>query len=296
MSNGKSLIDLGDLSKPATVLVKKVCNAVGVLYEPTRIRKRAKAEADAAKTAALANIEISALEQRAVQRLIHQEARKQENIEAITAQAADALPDDADVENLDEDWVAHFFKNCDTVSDKEMQTLWSSLLSGEATKPGSYSKRTVDLVASMDKWEAELFTKLGQFCWHLGDFVPLIYDEKERVYTDRGVGFTELKHLDAIGLISFSPSSGYQRMNLAKQTWVLYYGMPIALEFVNDNKNVLTVGKALLTQMGQQLLPICGAQRNDEFRDYIIEHWTNENLHPSSPIPAAQQIFKELQQ
>lgn len=54
LADGKSLIDLGDLSKPATVLVEKVCNAVGILYEPRRIRQRAKAEADAARTTALA--------------------------------------------------------------------------------------------------------------------------------------------------------------------------------------------------------------------------------------------------
>ena len=141
MSNGKSLIDLSDLSKPATVLVKKVCNAVGILYEPRRIRKRAEAEAEAEKIKALASIELNEIQQRAIDRLVHQEARKQENIEAITAQAAASLDADAKVEELEEDWVAHFFKNCDTVSDKEMQSLWSRLLAGEATKPGTFSKR-----------------------------------------------------------------------------------------------------------------------------------------------------------
>ncbi len=86
MSNGKSLVDLGELSKPATVLVKKVCNAVGILYEPRRIRKRAEAEADAEKIKALASTELNEIQQRAIDRLIHQEARRQENIEAITGQ------------------------------------------------------------------------------------------------------------------------------------------------------------------------------------------------------------------
>src|SRR2546430_14083231 len=116
---GWSLIDLGDLSKPATVLVKKVCNAVGIIYEPTRIRRRARAEADAKKIKTLAGIELKDIDRRAIERFVHQEARKQENIESITAQAASTLPSDAMVESLDEDWIAHFFKQCDTVSDKE---------------------------------------------------------------------------------------------------------------------------------------------------------------------------------
>ncbi len=136
MSEGGSLINLGDLSKPATVLVEKVCNAVGIIYEPVHIKRKARAEADADKIKALARLELSEIEHRAVERLVHQEARKQENIEQITAQAAAALPENANVQNLDEDWVAHFFKQCDTVSDKEMQSLWARLLSGEATAPG----------------------------------------------------------------------------------------------------------------------------------------------------------------
>lgn len=130
MAEGNSLINLGDLSKPATVLIEKVSNAVGVIYEPYHIKRKARAEAEAEKIKALAKIELTELEQRALDRFVHQETRKQANIEQITAQAAASLPSDAQVENLDEDWIAHFFKQCDTVSDKEMQSLWARLLSG----------------------------------------------------------------------------------------------------------------------------------------------------------------------
>lgn len=132
MAEGNSLIDLGDLSKPAVLLIEKVSNAVGVLYEPRRIRKKAEAEAKAERIRMLTSIELSDLQQRAIDRLVQQEARKQANIEQITAQAASSLKEDAKVEDMEEDWIAHFFKNCDTVSDKEMQSLWSNLLSGEA--------------------------------------------------------------------------------------------------------------------------------------------------------------------
>ena len=45
-----SLINLGDLTKPADTLIKKVSNAVGILYEPRQTRRVAKAKADAALT------------------------------------------------------------------------------------------------------------------------------------------------------------------------------------------------------------------------------------------------------
>ncbi|MEO7463869.1 MAG: DUF2806 domain-containing protein [Nitrosospira sp.] len=119
------------------------------------------------------------LQQSGFQRLIYQEGKKQENIESITAQAAAMLPDHAQVEDLDEDWIANFFKQCDTVSNKEMQSLWAKLLSGEATRSGTFSKRAINLVSSIGKSEADLFTDLCQFNWVFDDgkdIIPLIYD------------------------------------------------------------------------------------------------------------------------
>jgi hypothetical protein len=285
MTNGGPLVDLGDLSKPATVLVEKVCNAVGIIYEPTRIRRKAQAEVDAEKIKALARIELTALQERSIERLVHQEARKQENIEQITAQAAAALPPDAKVENLEEDWVAHFFKQCDTVSDREMQSLWARLLAGEATTPGTFSKRTVDLISTIDKADAELFTRFCQFVWVIGDVVPLIYDFANDIYKSAGITFDSLKHLDAIGLISLETIAGYQRQGFGKYGRVYYYGQQTNLEFPADTNNNLETGHALLTTVGKQLVPICGSKSNNKFYEYAIEKWFARGIITSSVLP-----------
>lgn len=285
MSDGNSIINLGDISKPATLLIKKISNAVGVLYEPRRIKKHAKAKAAAEKIKALASIELNEIQQRAVDRFVHQETRKQENIEAITQQAASSLGEDAKVEGLEEDWVAHFFKNCDTVSDKEMQSLWSRLLSGEATKPGTFSKRTVDFVASMDKKDARLFTEFCQFCWFMGDVIPLIMDVQNDIFSKKGINFSSLKHLDAIGLISFESISGYKRHGFGRFAQILYFGIPTVIEFSKDSDNEIQIGQALLTQAGQELAPICGAQRNEAFYKYIISKWHEQGLVLSTLLP-----------
>lgn len=282
MTAGGPLVNLGDLSKPATVLVEKVCNAVGIIYEPTRIKRKAHAEAEASKIAALAQIELKDIEQRALERLVHQEARKQENIESITAQAANALPPAAKVEALDEDWVAHFFKQCDSVSDKEMQSLWSRLLVGEATTPGTFSKRTVDFVSTIDKKDAALFTSFCQFAWMLGDLCPLLYDVENEIYTKHGINFVSLKHLDSIGLISFESVSGYQRQGFGKYAHVFYYGRPTLLEFSADSGNNLDVGHVLFTATGRELAPICGSAMNQAFYEYVIDHWFKRGIILSS--------------
>lgn len=275
-------INFGDLAKPATVLIEKVSNAVGVLYEPRRIRKKAEAEVEAEKIKVLASIELNDIQQRGLERLIHQEARKQENIESITAQAASKLNESAKTDDLEEDWIAHFFDKCDKVSDIEMQTLWSSLLAGEASHPGTYSKRTVDFVASMDKKDAELFTNFCQFIWMIGDATPLIFDVDSDIYKKNGINFGSLKHLDAIGLISFETASGYRRYGLPKQAIFYYYGHPTKVEFQKDRENEVRTGKVLLTKAGLELINICGAKRSQEFYEYSISELSKQNLILSS--------------
>lgn len=283
MSDNNALINLGDLSKPATVLIEKVCNAVGVLYEPTRIRRQARAEADAEKIKALARVELTSLQERAVERLVHQEERKQQNIEDITAQAAAQLGADAHPEGLDEDWVAHFFSQCETVSDKEMQSLWAKLLAGEATKPSTFAKRTIDFVASIDKRDAALFTTLGQFVWSLGDPTPIIFDANSDLLKKAGLSFTNLKHLDAIGLISFESVAGYRAQQLPRHAVTIYFGRPVLLEFQQEANNSLDLGKALLTSIGQQLFPICGAEWNEEYFRSVLKQWRALGIKVTTP-------------
>lgn len=282
MADGGAIINFGDLSKPATVLIEKVCNAVGIIYEPTNIKRLARAEADADMIRAAARIELNELETRAVKRFVQQESRKQKNIEQIAEQAAATLPESAKVERLEEDWVAYFFKQCDTVSDKEMQSLWARLLSGEATNPGTFSKRTVDFISTIDKKDAALFTSFCQFVWMIGDLTPLIYDQNAEIFKKHGLTFDSLKHLDSIGLISFEPMSGYIKSGFIKYCHVFYYGRPTLIEFANDDKNKLSTGHAMLTATGKELVEICGATRNQEFYQYVIDHWTQQGLILSS--------------
>ena len=47
MGEGGGLINLGDLSKPATVLIERVSDAVGGIAKPWQIKRIAKAETKA---------------------------------------------------------------------------------------------------------------------------------------------------------------------------------------------------------------------------------------------------------
>lgn len=208
MSDTPPLINLGDLAKPATALVERVSNAIGVLYEPKRIVRKAIAEAEAEKIKAIAGIEISEIQQRGLKRLIHEEGRKQENIENITKLALEDLREDAKPENIDEDWLVNFFEKCKLFSDRDMQILWGRILAGEANKAGTFSKRTIEVVSTMEKSDAELFTSFCTFCWCFHEVLyPVILETPKDIYSNNNIYFSTLNHLVDIGLIQFRPDA-----------------------------------------------------------------------------------------
>ena len=171
MTDGTSLVNIGELSKPATVLIEKISDAVGGIAKPWQIRRVAKAEAEADKIKAIAHIEIDELQKRALQRFVVEEAKKQSNIEEITAKALPQVKDEAQPENIEDDWITNFFDKCRLISNDEMQILWSKVLAGEANSPGTYSKRTVNFLGSLDKSDAFLFQSLCGFAWAMGNVV-----------------------------------------------------------------------------------------------------------------------------
>jgi hypothetical protein len=166
-----------------------------------------------------------------------------------------------------------------------MQNLWSRVLAGEANSPGKFSKRTVNLLSSLDKSDALLFTKFCGFCWFAGILVPLIYDVSESIYTSQGITFDALTHLDDLGLLNFNSITGYRLLNFPKMTTMYYYGTPVNIEFGGDEINDLKVGKVLLSKVGKELAPISASKPVNGFFDYILEKWLGMELLPSSPYP-----------
>ncbi len=278
---GYSLIDASELTKPATVLIEKISDAVGTLWEPTHIRRVAQAKADAAITLAESEIEIAEVQRRAARRFVEEETRRQQNMEDITRRAIENLDPDAPSENVDDDWIANFFDKCRIISDDDMQSLWSRILAGEANSPGSFSRKTVNLVADIDRESAELFRSLCRFVWQIADHpCPLVHDFMEDVYRQHGVGLYALGHLNSIGLVQISAVGGFSIERQPKSIAATYHDRQVQLRLPNDSGNVLPVGKVLFTPSGNELLRIVDTTPIDGFFEFVYDRWANESLVP----------------
>ena len=264
-----SLIDLSGLSEAAVALIEKVSGGVGGLVAPWQIRRVAEAEAEAAIKKAQSEIKITDLQRRAEQRRIKEDMRHQKNMEDITAKAIPHLNEEAKSDAMEDDWVANFFDKCRIVSDNEMQSLWARVLAGEANAPSTYSKRTVNFIAELDKNDAELFTQLCGFGWMIVNFSPLVFNEKAEIYSRHDINFDTLIHLENIGLLQFAAPHDFTEPDLPKRFTVHYYGKPLRLDISKDPDNELDIGKVLLTKIGRELAPICGSKPVDGFYEYV---------------------------
>jgi hypothetical protein len=283
MDGAHAIINLGELSKPATVLVEKIAEGIGGIARPWQITRVAEAQAKADKIQAITQIEISELQRRAVTRLFAEEARKQNNIESITAKALPELNSDAKPQDIEADWITNFFDKCRLISDEEMQNLWARVLSGEANSPGRFSKRTIGLLASLDKSDAKMFSSLCRFtCSVGGQLVPVITNYANQIYAKNGIDFVLLTHLEAIGLIRFNytPKHIFSIDELAQEPVIDYFGRKIAIHFDSETDNELTVGQVLFTQAGEQLFSICEAKCLDEFFGYLNTIWRRDGALP----------------
>ena len=227
------------------------------------------------------DIEVDSLRRRAARRFVEEETRKQLNMERIVANAITEIDPNARTENVENDWITNFFDKCRSVSDDEMQVLWSRILSGEANAPGSFSRKTVNLVADLDKASANLFRILCSFGWQfLYDLVPLIFDTEDQIYNENGLNLYSLGELASIGLIQINSTSGFQLLDQPRQSTVAYQGRTILLTFPKDAANNLPCGKVIMTPSGTQLSRIVKPDPIDGFYDFVYDKWEKESLVP----------------
>ena len=240
---GFSLISASGLVEPANTLVNKISNAIGRHFNPRQEVRMAEAAARADHIrrvgSAEIDIEIAELKDRAAYRFANEEMTKQLNMEGITDKAIPRLTSDASPDSMENDWITNFFDKCRTVSDDDMQELWGRILAGEANTPNSFSRRTVNLVADLDKRDAELLTRLCAFGWMIGGLTPLVFDLQADIYNRNGIAFDTLGRLEELGLIHLGGVGGFQRTRIPKKAALLYYDRPLVLEFPNDDDNKL---------------------------------------------------------
>ena len=183
-----SLVSLSDVfgvgrvaeSRAASRLVKAITSGTGRLLGPWLLKREFKTHLELQRLAEESlgrdlNAEIT-LDDRSrivltTNRLLHQRNRESVASKAVLelqAEPVEAL--DCELE-IEPDWVSHFWRHAENVSDDDMQGIWARVLSGKASGK-NYSARTLDLLRTLSRDEAELIERLAAFKVAIGPDHP----------------------------------------------------------------------------------------------------------------------------
>ncbi|WP_416796236.1 DUF2806 domain-containing protein [Ciceribacter azotifigens] len=268
-----SIINLGDISKPAAILVERVCDAVGGIAKPWQMKRVARAEVAVEQIRALGAIELTEIQERGLARLIEDAEQKQRNIESITAKAIPHLRSDADPAAIDRDWLASMFDRAQLYSSEEAQELWGRILGEEANKPGTFSRRSLEVINSLDASDARAFEKLCSAMWDWGKPMLVIVDPNKSGVP--GLTFDDILTLESIGLIS--TGLGYSLSGIqAKKGLVRYHGVSVYIEFPHTENNQVPTGAVLFTKLGAQLAGIVSAEPILQVFEAAMKMWIDE--------------------
>lgn len=273
---------------PAAVLVKRASDAVGGLFRSRQIIRIAEAEADAKLIHARTDVEIENLRERARSRARTEEMIHQNNMELILAKSIDHLGEDASPEKMEQDWIINFFEKGRLISDEGMQELWARILAGEANRPGSFSRRTVNIMNDIDEKCAELFVNACGYVWQVGSqMIPIFHSDeinRNHIYDTRDIIFLDLQHLEDVGLLRHQ-GLGIQFTNDSSSPVVaIYFGKIVEIN-LQENQS-MHISNTIFTVAGRELYSLVrsSVQPVEGFFEFVYDKWANESWVPPRTI------------
>lgn len=228
---------------------------------------------------------------------------RQENLHEILRLASAQLVSDVSSEqappedDISEDWRRKFTRYAEDVSDDQMQTVWSRILSGEVQQPGTFSFRTLRLVSELSPEIAKTFEELaGRII--AGDAIVTLGGE-----WNEGELFMKAKSLCDWGITQEGPPGSVRIAN--KQNDGIYIIPSIRLHGglrIPDGPDRLNVPIMLLTDPGKELYKLLPETDERPVLREILQKFVDDHanaeiaqiVHRETSL-AIETVFQKLQ-
>jgi hypothetical protein len=140
--------------------------------------------------------------QRIESRLRVVEQERQKNIDNITLyglleSSKISKPSEGEI---DRDWLNQFINVSQDVSSDQMQEVWGKILAREISNPGSFSLRSLEVLRTISKEEAEKFRQMVKFAVAVGKSRYIF--AQHTIYNAKGDGWDDYNDLREIGLFT----------------------------------------------------------------------------------------------
>ena len=212
---------------------------------------------------------------RVINRFVQEEARKQQNRDAVAQEAIAALEDQsrddrdnsssAEKPELDEDWMNVFSVHAENASSDRLRQLWGRILAGEVRKPGSFSLTTLRVISELDQRIASLFQDVIRERDHESQFIP-------KPESLEGEVLLNLTFLEEVGLLQDVLGNLNTKLK-AQDDGKFYYldgGRVLILNPKTERNMLIHVIK--ISRVGMELASILPPPEGDAFLRRVAEH------------------------
>ena len=270
---------------PTSKLISTVSAGIGKLYEPTHIKRMAKAKAEEIKLISGAMEECSIIPteynngnltmnnsdwddfvKRTQGRIAFQELQKQNNIECVVANAYSILENTTSCsqEPVEQGWINVFFDSVSNVSDEDLQNLWGKILAGEILQPKTYSLRTLETLKNLSRDEAELFQKIAPYVTNLSG--NLFLTSESEILRKYGVYYDHILSLDECGLINSDGMVSYNpKLCISDSMAIFNKSKLLLIKGLEPKPTQISIGIFGLTRAGKELYSILDCQSNESY-------------------------------
>lgn len=159
-------------------------------------------------------------------------------------------------------WRYRFDQYAGQEFDEELQLAWAAVLAGECEEPGSYSFKTMSILADMNARDAESFKKVCQ--WSAGGMdqygvrqpvIPLLtLDGGNTTYCGGEITYSEVSRLATLGLVDVGTSMHFPE---AARVVLCIDGVSYQLA---GRRGPVEIGGVTFTEYGDELQKMCSEE------------------------------------
>ena len=173
--------------------------------------------------------------------------------------------DSTPLEEIDIDWFVRYYEDASKVSNEKMQKIWAGILAGEVVQPGSFSKRTLDVVRNMSASDAVCFEEISQYVVS-SSYQAFIYSNNS-IHKQHGISFAQLMQLQECGLIHADSTLERQGTVDPSSPALVFREDDLVCTVSTTGKDVYTYGFPIysLTSAGIELLSVARTGVNRQF-------------------------------
>jgi hypothetical protein len=185
---------------------------------------------------------------RGMERLLKEAGLKQTNREEVAKQALHDLaqnpPDAEQTSAPSADFMNHFADHAERASSEQMRDTFARILAGELRKPGSFSLRTMQFMATMDQELAAAVQAARD--WQFGQW---LHTTKRH---QRGLDLVTLRVLEQVGLLS----TGLTRTVEAAKSHCSIFAGELCVTWQTAEATIMDVDGAYLSSVGMQVMSL----------------------------------------